>query len=439
LLALGILAVTTAAAAAELRIDAFLEPPDEVYLRQPVRLVVLVETDTWFATAPDYPEIQVPGAIVLQPDTFGVNVSRREGSTTWTGQRQRYLIFPQRTGRLTIPPFRVSVAAADPESSAPPSVQQLTTPPVTTGVVAPPGADEVDAFVATPSYRIAERWEGDPDQLVTGDALVRQVTQTAGDTFALLLPVPQFEAPPGVAVYPAPPILDDRTNRGNYSATRTDSVTYVLERAGTFTLPAISVHWFDLGSGRMRSEVLPGLTLEVEANPSATDTMGALSASEDGMESAAVRRLSAIAASARDNLGTLTLAVAGIWLLFQLWRRTRGPLGRWGQSWRREREFGEPARFSRARRAARQGDEEAFVSAFWAWSDHLPGKRSTLEAPAPAREDTPLWKTFVESRYAGRSATTASGADLEQALIRMRRAWFGQSERRGATVDRLNP
>lgn len=438
LLALGIIALIGPCAGAEVRIDAFLDPADEAYLGQPVRLVVLVETDTWFVTAPRYPEIQVPGAIVLQPDTFGVNVSRREGGTTWTGQRQRYLIFPQRTGQLTIPPFRVSLAVAETGSGTAGPVEHAATPPVTTRVIAPPGAEGIDSFVTAPSYRIVERWEGEMDLLVAGNAVTREVTQTAGDTFALLLPVPEFEGPSGVAVYPAPPVLDDRTNRGSYAATRTDTVTYVLEEPGTFALPAISVNWFDLGSGRMRTEILPERILEVGAGASSTSDAGASPEAEPGLNPVMNRWLNALVTGVRDNLVLLTIAAAAAWLLWQIWRRFRGPIeARW-RTWRDQRRLGEPARFARARSAAHQGDGDAFVNAFWDWSDHLPGRRPPLQAPVPPGEDTDLWRSFLEARYGnGTSSTVPDG--LGQALIRLRRSWLSRDVPADREPDRLNP
>ena len=114
LLTLAVFAVLLVPAHADdhIRVRPFTEPDGNVYQGQLTCLLVEVETDTWFTTAPRYPEIRVDGAVVLQPDAFGVNFTRREGGKTWAGQRQRNVVFPQRPGTLELPGF--TVTAGDP-------------------------------------------------------------------------------------------------------------------------------------------------------------------------------------------------------------------------------------------------------------------------------------------------------------------------------------
>ena len=70
----------------------------------------------------------------------------------------------------------------------------------------------------------------------------------------MLLPPITFAAVDGLALYPAQPSLQDKTDGRTdaLTATRTDSATYMLQRPGDYALPAIDVRWWNAGEGRGR-------------------------------------------------------------------------------------------------------------------------------------------------------------------------------------------
>ena len=59
----------------------------------------------------------------------------------------------------------------------------------------------------------------------------------------------------GLAVYPAQPSLQDKTEGRTdaLTATRADSATYILQRPGDYVLPAIDVRWWNAGEGRVET------------------------------------------------------------------------------------------------------------------------------------------------------------------------------------------
>lgn len=416
--------------AAETRIDALLEPEGPYYLGQQVRLVVEVETDTWFTTAPRYPEIRVPGAIVLQPEVFAVNSTRREGSVTWTVQRQRYVIFPQRVGPLAVPPIDIDLAVS--VDGKPGDAMTLTTPRLDADVRMPPGASAAGPFVTTPRLEVRESFDRGLDGLEVGDAVTRSVTQTAGSTFALLLPAIRFEAPAGVTAYPTEPRLDDRGNRGTYTATRVDSVTYVLEKAGHFQLPPIEILWFDIGRSAMRTETLAERAFNVAANRNVVQ----------GPQSPPLAiSPGKVLAWLQDNLVWLTVLAAALWLVRQAWSRLKPPVLAWFARRRHELRHGERAYYRRVVEAARRGDADAFVAAFWAWSDRLPGRTPPLTAlPGELTEEDPAaWHRFARSRYGKSPSTDANQvAVTERWVSRLRKHWLSRRSTSPAPTA-LNP
>ena len=77
----------------------------------------------------------------------------------------------------------------------------------------------------------------------------------------------QQEAIDGLASYPAQASVDDRQVRGTIEGMRTESITYVAERAGTYELPAIRINWWNIGTESLEQIELEGMRLSVKAAP----------------------------------------------------------------------------------------------------------------------------------------------------------------------------
>lgn len=437
-----LLLLASGVAVADVRVDAYAESDGNVYLGQRVRLIVEVRTDTWFTTAPRYPELKIDGAIALLPEAFGNNFTAREGGTTWAGQRQRYVIFPQRVGQLTIPPIDVPLAISTDGRAG--EGQVVTTPTVTINVVAPPGSAGVPAFVSTPRLTVTEEWDGDLEDLEVGDAITRRITQSADDVFALLLPAVEFADIEGFGVYPGTPQLDDRVERGSYSAVRTDQVTYVMQAEGEYEIPAIEFHWFDLGNKEMTTETLGALEVVVLPNPDAV--LGEEAPEEEepaiGVEEALRSALDWLAA----NIHWLTLFAGSLFALRWLWRRYVPGWIRSLRDARERRRHSEARYFDELMRAVRSGDEDRAVASFWRWADRLPGRSAPLTLAALADDSgyEVLAKTrrdFEAVRYGSRkdgAEPRLKAADLKK----LRRAWLRRQRKStnvGQSDDRLNP
>ena len=91
--------------------------------------------------------------------------------------------------------------------------------------------------------------EGALPNLKVGDAVIRTVTIEAEGIPAMLLPPLTLVAPTGIAVYPDPPSLQDRSDSRTdvLTATRIDRATFMLQQPGDYVLPAIDLAWWNLG------------------------------------------------------------------------------------------------------------------------------------------------------------------------------------------------
>lgn len=346
-------------------IRAYAEPEGEVFVGQLVRIWIEVTTPTWFTKAPRYPELRLEGAIVLLPEQLGVNFSAREGGETRSGQRQRYVVIPQRAGPLTVPPIAVTLGVA--VDGKPGDPVTLRTEPVRLDVVLPPGAAGVGQLVTTPRLTVTERYDPLPESPKVGDAVTRTVTLRGEDTFALALPPVTFAPVDGTRLYGARPRLEDSVNRGRYTGTRTESATYLFQRAGEVALPQITVSWWNPESRELESRTLPAKRFTVAPGPAASELQTAREPPTETLGRWAAAGLDWL----RRNAALLALSAGGLYLLVLLGRRF-GPALTAVWSARRERRRHAERRFFRAfRRACLAGDERRMVRSFWRWLDRL--------------------------------------------------------------------
>lgn len=421
-------------AGGHVRVRVHTEPVGQVVRGQQTRLFVDILTDTWFTSAPRYPELRLEGAISLMPERLGTNFTESIDRVTFAAQRRSYVIFPQRTGRLEIPPLQIWLGVSRDGEASPPFA--VTTPPVTLRVVAPAGAEEIQGLVTTPSLTVREVWEPPTGDLRVGDALRRTVRLSADRSLGMLLPELAFSAPRGIAVYPDQPRVLDHVNRGRYRGERVETVTYVLQRPGSYTLPPIEIHWWDPGSGRLMTETLEEHSFEVGGA-----VPGSFFAPASGSGRALLEGLLRTWRWARAHWILLLCVLVGL-LVAQ--RRLRHSLPRafaWLGRERERRRHSESHDFRQLDRSLRQGDLDAVVRDYWCWRGHWVAGASdptdmALRRAAATSGFAEAWATLERNRYG--SAGDAADTEILRNGLRALRAALRSSPSELPATDLLD-
>ena len=76
---------------------------------QPVRLTVEVLVTTWLTGAPEFPDLELPGAIVVRPEERALNLTVDFEGARWFGVARSYLIYPQEPREFATPAAEVVV------------------------------------------------------------------------------------------------------------------------------------------------------------------------------------------------------------------------------------------------------------------------------------------------------------------------------------------
>ncbi len=342
-------------------VEAKLLPDGELAVRQRCELAVRFLSDGFaFSGTPSFPDIQIEGAIVVPPRS-GMNLTERRSGQIWIGVERSYSVYPTRTGQLVVPAITIgasvrnSAGVADVTAKSESFMRQVVIPSVLAG--------NPDAVV-TPKLVLSQQFEPDVNELKVGDAIKRTITVTANDTAAMLLPTIVPTEIDGLKAYPDQAILNDKEYRGDLTATRTDSVTYIAQKEGQYVLPQISVYWWDSKQDQVREARVPALALTVVANPSW--------AADQNEPNAPVYADMEVPTSGRNALYFMKFVTVIIclflmagWLLRRHGRTVRDLI----TDCRARRTESERAYFERFRQACQNNDPHTALRTLLAWLD----------------------------------------------------------------------
>jgi hypothetical protein len=325
-----------------------------------------------------------------------------------------------------VPPFAVRFASPL-RFGEQPVEHRLTTPAFQVEARLPPGGEHLPGLIATRELHVAQTWQPEPSKGRVGDGFTRTVTLTAPDVPGMVFPPLLPAKVDGLGVYPKPPVVQDHVERSDFTGKRIEEVTYICERSGQFTLPALIIPWCDLKNQTLMQVTLPAVTLEVE--PAPASSLDAAASSAEG--------------SGRQWLwwivgAVLLLATAGAagWrkrdVLLAAWQRRQAP-----------RQASEAGLFAALLAACRAGDAKAAYTGLLRWLDstHRGPDSATIKDFLALHPDADL-RRQVDARqecFLGR-ATSWSGAALAQALQQAHRHHM-QPRRRadGGRLPFLNP
>jgi hypothetical protein len=320
------------AAAASAGADVFMEAqvePRQAYVGQQLSYVVRL-----------YYALNISGGSLDTPQVDGMDVSRVGNDLNYDTERggrqyhvleRRYALVPQHAGQLDIPALNFQGDAVDPND--PNSFFGASTP---VSARAPAVAVDVRAAPADwgnaawlPARQLSLTLDGWPDagaQVRVGQPLnVTLNLQATGLPFEVLpaLSLPSLD---GATVYPDKPVTGSRDAGPWIVGRRQQAFAIVPERAGTLTVPAITLKWWNVLTDRMEVAQIPAHSVTV------LPATGGMAAPPPGPAVAASTQVAAAAPAAPTHVVPwrwLALGSIGLWLLSLLgwwwWWRRRGP------------------------------------------------------------------------------------------------------------------
>ena len=181
---------------------------------------------------------------------------------------QQYAIFPQKSGELPITPptFRALIFDNVPKRmTAHTDRAELTVKPIPTNFI---GKHWFPAEQAA----LTEVYDQKTSSLTEGSTLIRTITLQAAGLPAQLLPPIEVKPSDQFNSYPEKPELHNSTRQQTLMGRADLKITYLLNKSGSVTLPAIHVSWFNTQTGKEEILSLPAHRLQVQSSVSSPAT-----------------------------------------------------------------------------------------------------------------------------------------------------------------------
>jgi len=178
-------------------------------------------------------------------------------------EEQRYAIFPQKSGDLKIisPFFRALLFDAVPRR-----IIVHDKPIHLTVKPAPVMSDVNKAVFLAKQLSLTEMYGTEQKSFSQGDTLVREVTLQASGVPAELLPTIPFEKSDAFSVYSEKPELKNSANQNDLIGRAVVKATYLLNKSGAITIPALEITWFNTETGKEVVSRLPERVIQVKAS-----------------------------------------------------------------------------------------------------------------------------------------------------------------------------
>ncbi|BBP71062.1 hypothetical protein PHLH6_30660 [Pseudomonas sp. Seg1] len=263
LLLISLFSLNAFAAEPQLKVQAHLQPAAGAMVGGLIELQVDVLTDTWFTSAATLPDLKLDGVLVMPPDGQAQHLNQTIDGQAFNGMRYSYLLTPNVARRFDIPALTVRATPAQATSEI--SAQ---TQPLQFSAAQPPGFKPGEVPLVATAVRFSQTTIKSATPLKMGDSITRQLTLQADGTLAMALPIPTLGDVAGLNRYAkAPQVTSLDDGRGDIlGGQRIDSATYRIDSAGSYSLPAIEVKWWDAGTRQLRTAQVPAVTFDAAAN-----------------------------------------------------------------------------------------------------------------------------------------------------------------------------
>ena len=228
-----------------------------------VRLYMGVNTSNATLSEPKVAD----GQAVIQKLGDDTNYQTRVNGKPYNVVERRYAIFPQQSGKISIPPvtFQGQTGTGmfiDP-FGPPPQTLVAHSDPVELDVKPIPAAFSGKDWLPASNLTIQEQWSHDPGSLPQGEAVTRTLIIKANGLPASQLAVPDNKLPNQFKQYPDQPKLSESNDKDGLIGTREEKMAIVALGKGKYNLPEISIPWWNTKTDKQETAELPERTITV--------------------------------------------------------------------------------------------------------------------------------------------------------------------------------
>ncbi len=420
--------------------------PEEVYVGQLSTYSIELITDSWFSGGVEVSELWISDAIVIQLGPPENNYQYIEGKQC-SAFRIHFGIFPQRTGEIKIPSLRMKTTTFPDGRQNPVKIVLDIQPQVLVAQV-PETGQKIQNQISTSELTVTEQFNRSFEGLKVGESLQRSIRIDGKNLVAMMLPPIQSGVISGIGIYPGKPKLFNNFETEGVDGVRMDTITYIMEKAGSYQLPEIRIHWWNTEDEEMQETLIESIQFKVAENPFLSSLHAGTSPGDGSKPKKEVEKEETSLQFSSIGVLVISLMFSGLILLL-LVRKARGRRSVLATG-KAEKQFTDAMLKKQLRQACLANDEPAIVNSLMCWLDrHTPADRAALlRNHIAGLENDELKKqvdVLMKTLYGKTNGKFESGSILFQNFNRSLKkdGIFGQSRWKGRTGNEhkwtLNP
>ncbi len=128
-------------------------------------------------------------------------------------------------------------------------------------------------WLPTDILTLHQEWQSTDGQFTVGEPITRTITLTAAGLSKAQLPKLDMKSSRGLKVYPDQAELNSTISNGRLVSQKVQNFALVPSTSGDFTLPAMTVTWFNTVTNKIENATLPSQTITVQPGESLTTTL----------------------------------------------------------------------------------------------------------------------------------------------------------------------
>jgi len=251
---------------------------NHIYIQQPFRVTVTVYTSTWYTAPLDFDNLQIPNAFILPFSRTQPGIYQIDGKQ-YAGLQFYFIVFPYKAGTFHIPSFSIRAETPPDGDYRSRNVTLTTKPQAFTVADVPASMRSGNNWLVAKNVFVSEHWDHSLQHVKVGDVIKQTIYIDARGTLPQFIPAPDIQKPSWASIYPDQPTLKDTRDDNDANGVLTTTVTYLLEKQGTFNIDPITVEWWNPYSRHINKKRTAAYTLHVNENPN----LGILATMKDSL------------------------------------------------------------------------------------------------------------------------------------------------------------
>ncbi len=234
--------------------------------------------------------VQISQASLNEPDVKDAVVEKLGEDSTYSTQlngldywvtERRYAIFPQQSGSITIAPLTLTAEVVSNQrprfngffTRQMTETHRVSSRAITLDVQPAPPSFAGKAWLSAESLELQQSWSDNRLQSPVGEPLTRTLTLTVkGATVGQLPELSGQVAIDGIKTYPDQPVLKEEKLSDGLQSIREEKIAYIASKPGEYTLPGMSIEWFNTKTQQVEQAHLPEVRITAKGTAATAPT-----------------------------------------------------------------------------------------------------------------------------------------------------------------------